>query len=459
MKLQIISGTTAFLLLAGLARAEGEQFIFKSAAVPKPDKDQVWAFLENQGTVTVECTTTLEVVARNADGDESTLTSQPIKRLLRAGRSERHDYNYAPILAEVRAATGDATWRVRAVPPQAFDLRCERAADPDDPNDPGDPGDTGPAGAELIALGTPGALHIFDAASLNEVNTITGDAGRVVAARPGQHVVATAGPGFVALYDVDTSASLGHFPGPAIPKAAAFSADGLRLFVGGGDDCADEFHCHKGGLYSFDQGTTGFWQARSHVAANAPVTDVSASASDQRIATSGNGVFGFYDRSLAGLGSKTMPASASGASALALGANGTLLLGSGAQIFSCSGSCAQLQPLAQATGAVSQIAFDDRTGRAIVAAAGEGGSSAFVLDSATGAKRALPLKSTERVFNAAHAHGQDLAATAGIDYAEAAQLVLETWDVGAGQPTLRNRKVLGAPQGVWKFGVAFINGH
>lgn len=461
MTIRLISGTAALLLTATLAQAAGEQFIFKSAAVPQPDLDQVWAFLENKGDLPVECTTTLEVVARNADGDESTLTSQPIKRLLRANRSERHDYNYGPILSDVRNATGDASWRVRAVPPQAFDLHCEPVVDPDTPEDPGhtdEPGHTGPARSELIALGTAGALRIFDATTLNEVRIISGDAGRVVAARPGAREVATAGPGFVALYNVDSGGGLGRFAGPAIPKAAVFTADGKRLIIGGGDDCADEFHCQRGGLYAFELDASGTWKARSHVAANAVVTDVSASGTDARLAASGNGVFGFYDRNLAGLGSKTMPASASGGSAVALAANGQVLLGAGTQLLTCSGTCAQLQTLAQMTGAVRQIAFDNRSKRAIVVAAGGEGSSALALDTTTGVARTLPLRPTERIFNAAHAHSQDLAATAGVDAAEGSQLVLQTWAVGSGETRLQGRKLLGVPQGVWSFGLTFVDG-
>lgn len=446
MKKTFISAIFLGVLSSALARAEGEQLIFKSAAVPRPELDLVLAVLENRGTIDLECTTTLEVIARNEAADESTLASVPVTRVLRAGRREDHSFNFKGILDDVRQATGDATWKVRAVPPQAYDIQCERAI-----ND--EPGGGSPLSEELIVLGTPGALRVFDAGSLAEVTPVTGPAGRVVATVSGTKIAATAGPGFVAIYDLASGASLGQFAGPSIPKAAAFSSDGAHLYVAGGDQCTDDFHCGKGVIAAFAASAAG-WTAGARIAAPSMVTDVTSSPLDQRIAASGNGSFSFYDGVLASLGAKGMPGSESGASAVALAGNGKVFVGSGPTIFSCAGACAQVHPVAQITGSVTRIDVDPRTRRAIVAA----GTAALTLDTVTGATKALPLKSTERVFNAAHARTADLAVTAGVDYAEGGQLVLETWDLSQARPALRNRKVLGRPDGIWSFGVAFAGG-
>jgi hypothetical protein len=157
------------------------------------------------------------------------------------------------------------------------------------------------------------------------------------------------------------------------------------------------------------------------------------------------------------MGTRPMPASDSGASFLAFTKGGGLLVGSGAQLLTCGTVCDALRPLTQVGATVSQIAVDARTGRAVIAAAGGTGSAAVVVDPASGAAKALPLKASERVFNAAHASAADLAATAGIDYAEGGRIVVQTWDVGGAQPVARNRKVLGVPQGTWRFGLAFTS--
>jgi hypothetical protein len=108
-----------------VALAEGEAMIYRGAAIPDAANDAVVTFLENRGEIDVTCRSEVQAIVRNTAGDESTIVSEPIVRLLKAGRRIEHRFDFAPTMHWMRQSTGDGSWRIRAVPAHATTLTCQ----------------------------------------------------------------------------------------------------------------------------------------------------------------------------------------------------------------------------------------------------------------------------------------------------------------------------------------------
>jgi WD40 repeat protein len=116
----------SLVTLPCLALADGEAMIFRGFATPDGAHDAVVTFLENRGEVDVTCRMEVQAIARNADGDESMVVSEPLERLLKAGRRVEQRFDLSSTMQWMRRSTGEASWRIRAVPPNATILTCRR---------------------------------------------------------------------------------------------------------------------------------------------------------------------------------------------------------------------------------------------------------------------------------------------------------------------------------------------